>query len=134
MITGINHLTLAVREVDRSIDFYVNLLNCHTEARWDSGAYLSLGSMWLCLSLDESKPASDYTHIAFSVAAGSFADSVALLKTAGVSVWKTNSSEGNSFYFLDPDGHKLELHDGDLSSRLTAVSADPYNGWVRFKK
>ena len=134
MITGINHLTLAVREVDRSLDFYVNFLNCHTEARWDQGAYLSLGSLCLCLSADESKPASDYTHIAFSVAADSFAESVALLKTAGVSVWKTNSSEGNSFYFLDPDGHKLELHDGDLSSRLTAVSADSYDGWIRFKK
>jgi len=134
MITGINHLTLAVRDVGRSLDFYVDLLNCHTEARWDHGAYLSLGNLWLCLSLDESKPTSDYTHIAFSVAADSFADSVALLKTAGVSVWKTNSSEGNSFYFLDPDGHKLELHDGDLSSRLAAVSADPYDGWIRFEQ
>ena len=61
MTTGINHLTLAVREVDRSLDFYVNLLNCHTEARWDHGAYLSLGSLWLCLSADKSKPTSDYT-------------------------------------------------------------------------
>lgn len=134
MITGINHLTLAVRDIGRSLDFYANLLDCDIEARWDRGAYMSLGSLWLCLVLDEAKPADDYTHIAFSVTADSFAGSVARLKTAGVSVWKTNTSEGDSFYFLDPDGHKLELHDGDLSSRLAAVSAAPYKGWVRFEK
>ena len=132
MVTGINHLTLAVRDIDQSIDFYVNLLNCRTEARWNHGAYLSLGSLWLCLSLHESKPAGDYTHIAFSVSPGTFTESVALLEAAAVSVWKNNSSEGNSFYFLDPDGHKLELHDGDLLSRLTAVAAAPYDGWIRF--
>ena len=49
-------------------------------------------------------------------------------------MWKTNFSDDNSFYFLDPDGHRFELHDGDLSSRLIVVSADQYDGWVRFAK
>jgi len=98
MITGINHLTLAVKDVARSFNFYVLLLNCRAEARWDRGAYLSVGELWLCLSLDEPMPAKDYTHIAFSVDTAAFSDSVAQLKSAGVVEWKSNSSEGNSFH------------------------------------
>jgi len=40
MITGINHLTLSVHDLDESIDFYYNLLGCKMHARWDRGAYL----------------------------------------------------------------------------------------------
>lgn len=46
-------------------------------------------------------------------------------------VWKDNKSEGQSFYFLDPDGHKLELHVGDLVSRLAQCREKPYSG-MRF--
>lgn len=42
-----------------------------------------------------------------------------------------NKSEGQSFYFLDPDGHKLELHVGDLASRLAQCREKPYSG-MRF--
>lgn len=40
-------------------------------------------------------------------------------------------SEGQSFYFLDPDGHKLELHVGDLASRLVQCREKLYFG-MRF--
>lgn len=46
-------------------------------------------------------------------------------------VWKDNKSEGQSFYFLDQDGHKLKLHVGDLSSRLAQCREKPYSG-MRF--
>lgn len=78
------------------------------------GAYLSAGDLWLCLSLAPSSPASDYTHYAFSIDDDKFDDGVARLLRAGVTCWKENSSEGSSYYFLDPHGHKLELHSGNL--------------------
>jgi len=132
MITGLNHLTLAVSDLDRSFDFYVELLGCRAEARWRTGAYLSAGNLWLCLSLDRAMPARDYTHVAFSVMPGTFEASVERLEAAGARCWKRNTSAGESFYFLDPDGHRLELHEGNLASRLATVDRAPYADWVRF--
>jgi hypothetical protein len=43
-------------------------------------------------------------------------------------LWKENTSEGDSLYFLDPDGHRLELHVGSLDSRLAHYAADPDPG------
>jgi catechol 2,3-dioxygenase-like lactoylglutathione lyase family enzyme len=34
------------------VAFYHQLLGMTLHARWDSGAYLSCGDLWLCLSLD----------------------------------------------------------------------------------
>lgn len=72
MLTGLNHLTLAVSDLDRSFEFYRHLLGFTPHARWQDGAYLSLGALWLCLSWDEARApqsARDYTHYAFSVTA-----------------------------------------------------------------
>ncbi|MFJ2712457.1 fosfomycin resistance glutathione transferase [Pseudomonas sp. NPDC087346] len=134
MLTGLNHLTLAVSDLPRSLTFYRDVLGLRIEATWDAGAYLSLPGLWLCLSLDPLRKAetgADYTHYAFSLSAADFPLLVEQLKTANVQEWRDNRSEGASFYFLDPDGHKLELHVGDLASRLTACRQKPYSG-MRF--
>lgn len=131
MLSGLNHLTLAVTDLNRSVNFYHQLLQLQLDATWDNGAYLSLPGLWLCLSLDPSRPsepAAEYTHYAFTAAAGDFPALVARLRAAKVQEWRDNRSEGASFYCLDPDGHKLEVHVGDLASRLQACRAKPYAG------
>jgi catechol 2,3-dioxygenase-like lactoylglutathione lyase family enzyme len=131
MLSGLNHLTLAVTDLNRSVSFYHELLQLQLDATWDNGAYLSLPGLWLCLSLDPSRlsaPAAEYTHYAFTADAGDFSTLVARLRAGGVQEWRDNRSEGASFYFLDPDGHKLEAHVGDLASRLQACRAKPYAG------
>jgi catechol 2,3-dioxygenase-like lactoylglutathione lyase family enzyme len=119
-VTGLNHVTLAVRDVGHSIAFYRDLLGCTLRAHWPDGAYLEAGSLWLCLSRDDKTregPHPDYTHLAFSVAREDFAMLSGRIG-AVAAIWKEDSSEGESLYFLDPDGHRLELHVGSLQSRL----------------
>ncbi|HGE8485724.1 TPA: fosfomycin resistance glutathione transferase, partial [Serratia marcescens] len=131
MLTGLNHLTLAVSDLDRSFEFYRHLLGFTPHARWQGGAYLSLGALWLCLSRDEARAqqsARDYTHYAFSVAPEHIEQVSERLRQNGVKEWKSNRSEGESLYFLDPDGHQLEIHAGDLASRLAACREKPYQG------
>ncbi|MHC8291163.1 fosfomycin resistance glutathione transferase [Pseudomonas sp. XS1P51] len=135
MLTGLNHLTLAVTDLNRSVAFYQDVLLFKPEAIWDTGAYLSLPGLWLCLSLDplrNCEPAANYTHYAFSISASNFPLFVERLRTANVHEWRDNRSEGASFYFLDPDGHKLEAHVGDLASRLAACRQRPYAGMKFF--
>jgi catechol 2,3-dioxygenase-like lactoylglutathione lyase family enzyme len=129
-ITGLNHITLAVRELERSIFFYRDVLGFHLRARWSDGAYLEAGSLWLCLSSEpaaRTAPYPDYTHIAFDVSENDLGALSERIRGAAV-IWKENRSEGPSVYFLDPDGHKLELHVGSLASRLAHYRTNPAEG------
>lgn len=125
-ISGLNHITLAVSDIDRSYSFYTDTLGFKPEARWKQGAYLSAERLWLCLSVDDVKPAEDYSHLAFSIGQNDLDAWISKLNITNVSYWKKNTSEGDSVYFLDPDGHKLELHVGDLASRLLSIGNNPY--------
>lgn len=133
-VTGLNHITLAVTDVQRSLAFYRDVLGFAVRAIWPEGAYLEAGSLWLCLSCDgkaETAARRDYTHFAFSVAEAAYVDLSARL--AGIcTVWQQDSSEGASTYFLDPDGHKLEIHLGSLESRLAHYKLHPAKGVTVF--
>ena len=130
MLQGLNHITIAVSDLERSLAFYTGLLGMKAHVRWDGGAYLSLGGVWFCLSCDNPVPSLDYSHIALDIAEQNFTPFAAKLREAGVPEWQQNSSEGQSVYFLDPDGHKLEAHCGSLQTRLNALKNKPYSGLV----
>ena len=136
MLSGLDHLNLAVRDLQLSFDFYKSVLNFRAKAKWSSGAYLSLGELWLCLSVDAHKavgPATQYTHYAFSIAQEDYETFVLHARSHGVIEWKVNKSEGDSFYFLDPDGHKLEAHVGSLETRLRECRELPYSDMEFFE-
>jgi catechol 2,3-dioxygenase-like lactoylglutathione lyase family enzyme len=119
-ITGINHVTLAVKDLERSVAFYSGLLGFEVRMRKGHSAYLEAGTFWLALVVDEntrSGPLPEYTHVALSVSKAGLPVLKEKLLMAGVKEWQV-SERGDSFYFLDPDGHKLELHAGSLEERL----------------
>ncbi|MFV8458130.1 fosfomycin resistance glutathione transferase [Vibrio owensii] len=128
MLTGLNHITIAVSDLQRSLDFYINALGFKGHVKWKQGAYLSLGDLWFCLSVDKLDEKSDYSHIAFSISQQDFTDFSHKLIQLNIAQWKENKSEGDSLYLLDPDGHKLEIHSGDLYSRLESIKHQPYEG------
>ena len=130
MITGTNHITFTVGDLSSSIEFYRGLIGMKLHVFWDSGAYLTAGDTWLCLSLGVPKPARDYTHVAFSVGEEELSKLRSRLRQLGVEEWKQNSSEGNSVYILDPNGHRLEVHCGTLATRLADLEKSPYKGLV----
>jgi ribosomal-protein-alanine N-acetyltransferase len=132
-VSGVNHLTLAVRDVPRSLAFYRDVLGMRPVAAWPRGAYLLAGDTWVALVADQAArtaPLPEYTHIALSVAPASFEKLSAIIQAAGAPIWQANRSEGESLYFLDPDGHKLEIHSSDLAARLRAARANPWEGLV----
>ncbi|HYF62609.1 MAG TPA: VOC family protein, partial [Herpetosiphonaceae bacterium] len=131
MISGINHITLSVRDLEQSFAFYHAVLGFRPLARWPKGAYLLAGETWIALVVDErarADPLPEYSHIAFTVASEHFAAASQAIVASGAPIWQDNWTEGDSLYFSDPNGHKLEIHASDLATRLRTARAQPWDG------
>ncbi|OJY57147.1 MAG: glutathione transferase, partial [Legionella sp. 40-6] len=125
VISEINHITLACTDINRSFIFYKNILGFKPLVKWDKGAYFLIGKFWFCLNVDKLRqPQPCYTHYAFSISKQDFELMVKKISAAGVPLFKENTSPGESVYFLDPDGHKLELHVGNYQTRIEAKKMD----------
>ncbi len=129
-VGGISHITLATADVTRSVAFYEDVLGCRVAARWPQGAYLVAGSTWLALVAGgvETRSGEDYSHIAFEVAPHEFDAVARRIVAGGTPQWQDNWTEGDSLYFTDPDGHRLEIHATSLAERLQSAAADPWPG------
>ena len=121
MLSGINHVTLAVKNVPISFEFYHQVMGFKPLVRWEGGAYFLVGNFWWCLDRDTTRvPNTCSTHYAFTVSQQDFSHLCSRLVKAGVTIFKENVSPGDSLYFLDPDQHKLEIHVGDWSKRVAS--------------
>ncbi len=132
-VSGLNHITLSVSDLDRSFNFYLNILGFKPLVKWDKGAYLKAGNVWLAIIVDHRvllMKRDDYSHIAFTCTVGEYDVIVERLKAACAPEWSENTSEGASYYFEDPDRHQLEIHVGDLNTRLNEMRVNP---WTELK-
>ena len=135
MIVGINHITISIFDLEKSFNFYTQILGCQPLAKWKKGAYLLAGELWLCLSVDchtRCQVLPEYSHIAFTVTPEEFGNYCQKITELNIKLWKENTSEGDSLYLLDPDGYKLELHVGNWQTRLAAIRQQPYEDLVFF--
>lgn len=123
-VTGFNHLTLCVKDLENSLRFYCNILGMELVHRGKTDVYLQWGTAWICL-LEKS----EYTkgerqlgmdHAAFSIAEEDFAQAVERLRNHDVPIVREPVQRGGgwSVQFLDPDGITLELFTGSLQKRM----------------
>lgn len=128
MITGINHITLTTKDLEKSFAFYRDVLGLKPLCRWVKGAYFLAGEQWFCLNIDiNCSPAQDYTHYAFNVTDENFSQLEKKIIDSGAEIFQENKSPGKSLYFLDPDGHKLEIHVGSWQDRIATLQAENKN-------
>lgn len=131
-ITALNHITLAVIDLEKSFAFYRDVLGLKPLVKWDHGAYFLVGDektgFWFCLNVDEKHvPCPSYTHYAFSVDQKEFTKMAQRITKSGAKIFKENTSPGESLYFLDPDSHKLEIHVSNWRERIKVKKANSGN-------
>ena len=115
-IENLDHIGLAVSDLQTSIEWYkrVLLLEEERHADWGDSPVMMVGKSGSGLALFPSKeglPAgiSGLPHYAFKVNAGSFGKSKAHLTSQGISWYFQDHTISQSIYFRDPDNHLLEI-------------------------
>ena len=130
VIKGINHITFAVSNLDASIRFYRQALGADLVFQSERTAYFDLAGLWVALNVQENLPRQENTsctHIAFTVEEAEIDQIEPHLRDLGVAIKPgrlRDAGEGRSLYFHDPDGQGLEVHSGDLETRLAAYRHD----------
>ncbi len=122
MIKGLDHAAIVVKDIERSIKFYCEVLGLQLnyDGRADGGRKLSfLGSKresFIALEEDirrgkKERGVQALDHLAFAVA--DVEEAHRTLKARGVNfLWERVDGDGRakSYYFDDPDGLELEIY------------------------
>jgi len=126
MIKGFNHITLSVNDLEDSFRFYRNVLGLKPLAkRRQKSAYFLAGNDWLAIVQTKQSLSETYSHLAFSVERMDFAKLAEQIRKSGAIIWQENTSPGDSLYFLDPSGNRLEIHAGSWRSRVEWLRQNP---------
>lgn len=124
---GLNHITLFVKDLQRSLRFYTETLRMRVVHAGEGYAYLESGTTWFCLSeqpLPDDAPATNGVHhIALTVSRNDFEAAVEHLRCHQVPIVREPVLRGigQSVNFLDPDGVQWEFHCSNLAERMTVI-------------
>lgn len=125
-IGQINHITFAVYDLEKSIDFYQKIFGDCLVAKSDALAYFDVNGTWFALNKEANIPSHDrertYTHIAFTLAKSDQLLLMKQLEASGIAYTRGRDrciGEGSSLYVRDLDGHLIEFHDKSLHDRLS---------------
>jgi catechol 2,3-dioxygenase-like lactoylglutathione lyase family enzyme len=128
MIEGLSHITLIVKDIDRTSEIITRVLG--GKQIYDSGdktfsiskeRFFDVNGLWLVLMEGQQLPTQTYNHIAFKISNDNYAfceNEVRKLKLEIKPSRPHLPEEGRSLYFYDYDNHLFELHTGTLNERL----------------
>lgn len=128
MISGLSHITLIVKDLNKTTAFLQNIFNA--EEIYSSGdktfslskeKFFLIASLWICIMEGDSLQERTYNHIAFQIQSEEVDEYTERIKALGVEMKPERprvQGEGRSIYFYDFDNHLFELHAGTLEERL----------------
>lgn len=123
-LEGIDHVALSVRDVERSAQWYIDVLGLerqHADVWGDVPAFVGKGATAIALfpvrsKLNSSTPAKiRMLHLAFRAARKNFVAAQEELRKRGIQFEFQDHEISHSIYFYDPDGHELEITTYDLT-------------------
>lgn len=128
-IQGIDHVALTVRDVAASVEWYQAILGLERryEDAWGSfPAVVGIGSTSLALfpvrgDSPKEPPGADtlcFRHVAFRVDRHNFDLARTRLPLVGIQISLQDHGAAHSLYFVDPDGHQLEVTTYDVDAEL----------------
>ncbi|HHP9175039.1 TPA: fosfomycin resistance hydrolase FosX [Listeria monocytogenes] len=128
MISGLSHITLIVKDLNKTTAFLQNIFNA--EEIYSSGdktfslskeKFFLIAGLWICIMDGDSLQERTYNHIAFQIQSEEVDEYTERIKALGVEMKPERprvQGEGRSIYFYDFDNHLFELHAGTLEERL----------------
>ncbi|HFK7868498.1 TPA: fosfomycin resistance hydrolase FosX [Listeria monocytogenes] len=128
MILGLSHITLIVKDLNKTTAFLQNIFNA--EEIYSSGdktfslskeKFFLIAGLWICIMEGDSLQERTYNHIAFQIQSEEVDEYTERIKALGVEMKPERprvQGEGRSIYFYDFDNHLFELHAGTLEERL----------------
>ncbi|EEO3670875.1 FosX/FosE/FosI family fosfomycin resistance thiol transferase [Listeria monocytogenes] len=128
MISGLSHITLIVKDLNKTTAFLQNIFNA--EEIYSSGdktfslskeKFFLIAGLWICIMEGDSLQERTYNHIAFQIQSEEVDEYTERIKALCVEMKPERprvQGEGRSIYFYDFDNHLFELHAGTLEERL----------------
>ncbi|HHQ0950270.1 TPA: fosfomycin resistance hydrolase FosX [Listeria monocytogenes] len=128
MISGLSHITLIVKDLNKTTAFLQNIFNA--EEIYSSGdktfslskeKFFLIAGLWICIMEGDSLQERTYNHIAFQIQSEEVDEYTERIKALGVEMKPERprvQGEGRSIYFYDFDNHLFELHAGTFEERL----------------
>jgi catechol 2,3-dioxygenase-like lactoylglutathione lyase family enzyme len=119
-VEGIDHVALSVRDVERSAQWYIEVLGFERrhEGMWDGmPVFIGKGTTSIALfpirgnadGLERESKGIRMLHLALRSNRKNFLAAQEELKRRDINFEFQNHEISHSIYFQDPDGHKLEI-------------------------